>query len=195
MLERRVPQQSIGRDLSVAHLADVHRVRPHRRFSLRDLLALERLAPRTVDRPRAQRVPSDNRLEELVQLLQVVPVEARSHATGVDQRSIDPVGELERAEVLATSIGLGVADDYEVAGALRLDLEPIGRTALLVRAIGFLRHDSLETHRGHLLEECFALTLDVIEISQRTERWNYILKELLPAHELEGAHVEILEGE
>src|SRR5688572_26321663 len=68
------------------------------------------------------------------------------------------------------------------------------RASLSVWTIRLFGDDSFESHSGHLLEECFALALDVIEIPQWTERWNYVLEELLPPQELERTHVEVLKS-
>ncbi len=171
------------------------RVRPYGRARLRNLFALERLVARRVHRSSAQRIIAHDRIEQPVQLLQQFLVESSPDPPRVHERSIHQIRELESAQMRATALGLGEADDDEVARALRLDLEPIARPPAPVPRSGFLGDDSLEPHRRNLLEERFAFGLDVIEIAQSPELGHDLGQQLLSARERERTQIEILERE
>ena len=163
--ERRVPQQAVGRPLAEPHLAHVHRLDPRRRLRLRNLLAGSgSRRTRTAAHGGSSRTIGSSSALELVQ--QRV-VESRADAAGVDERPVHHVGELQRAEVRATALRRGESDDDEVAGLLRLDLEPVVAAAAAIRRVGLLGDDSLEAERVHLLEKRFAFALDVVERAQR----------------------------
>src|SRR6266404_9774855 len=69
------------------------------------------------------------------------------------------------------------------------------RASFAVRGVGLFSDDALEPHRGHLLEECFAFALDVIECAQRPELGNDIDEKLFALGEGKRSKIEVLECE
>src|SRR5438876_7875300 len=69
------------------------------------------------------------------------------------------------------------------------------RTSLAVRGVGFFCDDALESHRGHLLEKCFAFALDVIERAEWSELGNDVDQELFALGEGKRSQIEVLECE
>src|SRR5205085_9126447 len=115
----------------------------------------------------------------------------RSNPTRVDERAIDPISGLQRAEVGATSVWLGEADDHEVASLFRLDLYPVTRASTAILRGRFLGDDSLQSERHHLREESLALAFYVVEIAHRAERGHRVFEKLLAARQRQRPHIEI----
>jgi bifunctional non-homologous end joining protein LigD len=97
-------------------------------------------------------------------------------------------------EVRATAAGLGVTDDDEIRRSLGFDFEPLVGAPTAILARGFLGDDAFESHRHHLLQECFTFALDVIEIADGTERRHQILEQLFATQQRQRSDVEIFAG-
>src|SRR6266571_2607992 len=69
------------------------------------------------------------------------------------------------------------------------------RASFAVRGVGLFCDDALESHRGHLLEECFAFAFDVIECAQWPELGNDVDEKLFALGEGKRPKIEILECE
>ena len=52
---------------------------------------------------------------------------------------------MQRAEVAAAALGIGVAADDKILALLTFDFDPIVRTAAEVAALGFFRDDPLKS--------------------------------------------------
>src|SRR5437867_1130612 len=186
--EHRVPQQSVGGPLAIAHLADVHRLDPRRRLRLRYLVRHHAADQRTA----ARWSGADDRAEQRTELVEHILIEAGADPASIDEGLVDVVGDVQRAEVIAGAPRLREADDDEVAGALALDLQPLSGAAGSVRGIGFLGDDPLEADLPHLLEEGLAIALDVFEQPDSTELGYRFGEELLSPDEWKGAEIELL---
>ena len=88
-----------------------------------------------------------------------------------DERAIDHVGELQRADVAARALWLRETDDDEVASPLGFDLEPHVTAPAAIRRVAALGDHALESQRRHLREERFTFALDVIERADCAELW------------------------
>src|SRR5690349_6692242 len=92
----------------------------------------------------------------------------------------------------AAAAGLGETDNDEVGGLVRLDLDPVTSAPALILRRRLFGDDSLESHRDHLLEKCFALALDVVEIPHGAQCRHQVFQQLLAAKEWKRSKVEIL---
>src|SRR5439155_11231617 len=119
--ESRVPQQAVRGPLAIAHLADVHGLHPRRRLRLRYLVRHYAADERSA----AGRYGTDDRTEQRAELVEHLLIEAGPDPARVHERVVDVIGELQRAEVIASAPGLREADDDEVAGPFALDLQPL----------------------------------------------------------------------
>src|SRR6185436_10039134 len=98
---------SVGSPFAKPHFAHVHRVNPRRSTRLGNFLARKRFHSWLKTRPRTGRIGAHDWIERRFQLAEERFVESRSDSSGVDQRSVDVVGELQRAETTATFLRLG----------------------------------------------------------------------------------------
>src|SRR5207249_9534491 len=72
--------------------------------------------------------------------------ESAARATGVDEPPVGVAPQVERPEPATAALGRGVAHDDEIPGLVGADLLPEVGAAALVRSVGLLRDDALESH-------------------------------------------------
>ena len=107
------------------------------------------------------------RLQELQQLADLRVVEAGSDVADVAQLPVVVRGEHERAERVRTAAGTaGVAGDEELVVAVRLDLQPVARPLLLVRAVLALGDDPLEVLLARDVQQRLAV-VEAVRVGDR----------------------------
>ena len=190
-----MPEQPVGGDLAILHLAHVARLDPRRSRRLRNALARERLGAGRHRHAVARRVATDVRRDERDEPREHRVVHAGPHPPHVAQATFDELGELQRADERARAVRLRVADDHEVARAVRLDLEPARRPSGDVRALRPLRDESLEPQLRHLAEHELSLARDVVERPHGAELRYALGEQPTALDERNAAKVEVLERE
>ncbi len=126
-------------------------------------------------------------------------VEAGAHLRDVDEarRVRRPVveAEVQRPEVPARALGIGVAADHELLPLLALDLDPVAGAPAGIGALRLLGHDPFEPLGGGRLEERDTLPGDVVAVAHRPERRHEEPQALLALDEGPAAQVAIVEHE
>src|SRR5258708_33926965 len=69
------------------------------------------------------------------------------------------------------------------------------RTSFAVRGVGLFCDDAFESHRGHLLEECFAFAFDMIKCGEGPELGNDVDEKLFALGEGKRSKIKIFERE
>src|SRR5206468_6401418 len=109
------------------------------------------------------------RLELFPQALEPRLVEAGADLGDIDEARavVHPPfvqSNVQRAEVAARTLGIGVTSDDELSAALALDLDPVTRAAARVGAARPLGHDPLEARLGSRLQEGLPVLHHVVDV-------------------------------
>src|SRR5262250_3877749 len=159
--ERRVADSAVVGPVGEAYLADQKGLGPVMAAAGRDRAGLE------------WRRGAHERLESLPDRLERGLVE-----TGSDLRHVDETGhgfravvepQVQRAEVAARALRIGVAADHELLSQVALDLDPVAAARAGVEAARALGHDALEALLRGGLVEGLARAHHVVAIAGRAE--------------------------
>ena len=180
--ERRVPKPPLLGPLREADLAYQPRLHPVMTGPARAAF-------------RERRRLARERLEHLRDALERGCVEPRAGLRDVHEPRALIQAHVERAELGAGALRLGVAADHEFLTAVALDLDPVRRAAARVAALKALRDDPLEPHLGRRGEKLLAVLQNMVRALHGRERRHDAGEKLLPIHQREAAQVVGLEPE
>src|SRR6185312_12646820 len=116
--ERRMSEEAVRRPLAKAHFADVDGIDPRGRANVGDVRVPFWRAPGHHYRAEAGRVRPDGCRQQGVDLTQLRIREPGPGATGVDERAVDVVRELQCTQAAPAASGLREADDHEIPALL-----------------------------------------------------------------------------
>ena len=168
---------------------------PRRGLRFRNLPRGQRLRAWHSHGAEAGRVGADDRVEHRLELRQLRIVESRTRSAGIDELAVDQVAELQRADVAATALRGGEADDDEVPGRLDLDLQPLVTAAGQIGSVCFLGDQALEPELPDLLEESLTFARNVVECADNAELRKRLEEQRLAFEERKWSEIEILEGD
>ena len=170
------------RPFGEAHLADESRLDP--------VMA----APGRAAHLEGRRLAAEG-LELLQRRRERLLVEAGADLGHVDEAPALVEADVERAEVRARSLGIGVAADDELLASLALDLDPLARAATDVGRGGALGDDALEPRLRRGVVEGAALARDVVAVAHHAEGGHEQAQALLAVDERQAAQVAAVERE
>ncbi len=105
-------------------------------------------------------------VEPLPQLFQRGFIEAGADSAGILQLpGFVEIAEQERSKSGSRSGGFGESSDHEFLTACALDLQPVPGSSASIVAVGLLAHDALQAVRTGFLEECLAVSPEVIAVA------------------------------
>ena len=121
--------------------------------------------------------------------------ETAARTARVRQHAAPVLRQQQRTEALAALLRRQVADDDEVVGLRRVDLDPVGRALADVRRRGAFADDAFEPQALGFVEHRFSLALEVLRVAHGTRDRQQRAQRGFALDERQRAQVEAVERE
>ena len=144
---------------------------------------------------RGRRLRARLRRQQGLEHGEVARRETASRAARVRQHAAAVLRQQQRTEALAALLRRQVADDDEVVGLRRVDLDPVGRALADVRRRRALADDALEPETLGLVEHRFSLAQEVLRVAHGTRDRQQRAQSGFALDERQRAQVEAFERE
>src|SRR6516165_1536993 len=101
---------------------------------------------------------------------------------------------MESAEISASSLGIGVAADYEFLASLAFDFNPIARTPAYIAAGRFLGNNAFEAALRRGFEESFSGFRNVVAVASLTQKGQEAFQAFFSIHQRERTEIMAVKG-
>src|SRR6516165_3887405 len=102
---------------------------------------------------------------------------------------------MESAEISASSLGIGVAADYEFLAPLAFNFDPIARAPADVEAGRFLGNNAFEAALRRSFEESFPGFCNVVAITSLTQKGQEAFQAFFSIHQRKRTEIMVVKGQ